>query len=109
MVVIFCSSSEIGKLAVLKNGRVKPLYVHANEIIKHVTGKRKIGEYSALEAYCRLSLSGLFPSYDMKVSPLIEHVAIKEILDYDSSKPLSAAEIESDYKSELLIGHEKKG
>ena len=51
-----CDLPTTGKLAIQQNGRVKPLYVHANELIKHITGKKKISDYNATEAFCRLSL-----------------------------------------------------
>ena len=105
---VLCSNPDIGKNAILQNGRVKPLYVHANELIKYISGKSKLNGYSATEAYCRLSLSQLFPSLDFKVTPLIEHVKIKEILDYDNNKNISAREIEEDYKSELLLAMRKE-
>ena len=44
----------------------------------------------------------------MKVTPLVEHVAIKEILEFDPNKPISASEIENDYKSELLMAMRKE-
>ena len=103
-----CSSSEIGKLAILQNGRVKPLYVHASEMIKYITGKSKINNLNSLEAYCRLSLSGLFPKLNMEVNPLVEHVAIKDILELKDGKVISATQIDENYRSELLMAMRKE-
>ena len=104
----FCSNPEIANYPILQNGRVKPLYVHANEMIKFITGKNKINELSAVEAYCRLSLSSLFPNLDFPVTPLIEHIQIKEILNVETHKDISAREIENDFKSELLMAMRKE-
>ena len=108
MSIEICENKELGKLAVLQNGRVKPLYTHANELIKFVTGKSKINNLGAVEAYCRLSLTGLFPHLNFSVSPLIEHVKIKEILDYDNNKNITTQEIEDDYRSDLLLAMRKE-
>lgn len=103
-----CLNKDIGSHAILQNGRVKPLYVHAGELIKYISGKSKINEFSALEAYCRLSLSSLFPTLEMKVFPLIEHVKIKEILELEENKQISAKEIDENYRSDLLLAMRKE-
>ena len=54
----FCKK-DLEVLPILQGGRVKPLYVHASETIKNLTGKSTVGELSAVEAYCLLSLNGM--------------------------------------------------
>ena len=104
----FCEKKEIQQLAIQQNGRVKPLVVHANEMAKFITGKSKINGMEATEAYCRLSLSGLFPSYKMTIAPLIEDVTIKEILNWKDDQPLSVEDIETNFKKDLLFAMRKE-
>jgi cytochrome c-type biogenesis protein CcsB len=103
-----CLSNNIGEHAVLQNGRVKPLYVHSNELIKYITGKSKVHNYDATQAYCRMSLSSLFPSLDFKIMPLIEHVEIKKILELKEHETISAKEIEDNYRSDLMLAMRKE-
>lgn len=75
----FCKP-ELGTLPTQQGGRVKPLYVHASEALKALTGKAKVGDLSAVEAYCLLSLNGMGLSSDIKLMAKIEHVdAIKHL------------------------------
>jgi len=46
----FCKT-ELETLPIQQNGRVKPLFVHASEVIKQLTGKSKLEELSAVEAF----------------------------------------------------------
>lgn len=69
----FCTN-ELETLPIQQRGRVKPLFVHASETIKELTGKSKLENLSAVEAYCLLSLKamGLPSSVDLKAR--IDHV-----------------------------------
>lgn len=51
----FCSS-EWGTFPTRQNGRVKPLFVHARESIKYLTGKAQFRGMDSTVFYCRLSL-----------------------------------------------------
>tara|TARA_R110000868_G_scaffold61524_6_gene187032 strand:+ start:11752 stop:13290 length:1539 start_codon:yes stop_codon:yes gene_type:complete len=81
----FCSS-ELGRLPVQQGGRVKPLYVHAGETIKYVTGERKIGDYDAVTAYCLLSLQGMGLTNSLKATTKVEHVDLKKFLGMEESE-----------------------
>ncbi|MEA9356504.1 cytochrome c biogenesis protein CcsA [Bacteriovorax sp. PP10] len=75
----FCKP-ELETLPTQQGGRVKPLYVHASEAMKALTGKAKVGDLSAVEAYCLLSLNGMGLPSDIKLMAKIEHVdAIKHL------------------------------
>lgn len=75
----FCKP-ELGTIPTLQGGRIKPLYVHASEVMKALTGKTKIDELSPVEAYCLLSLNGMGLQSDLKLMAKIEHVeAIKHL------------------------------
>lgn len=75
----FCKK-ELEVLPILQGGRVKPLYVHASEVMKNLTGKSTVGELSAVEAYCLLSLNGMGLPSDLKLLARIDHVDAMKFL-----------------------------
>ena len=90
---------ELETLPTLQAGRVKPLYVHASEVMKNLTGKTKVGELSAVQAYCLLSLNGMGLQSDLKLMAKIEHV--------DAIKHLNLPEGEHFISYETLLGLEE--
>ena len=94
----FCKQ-ELETLPTLQAGRVKPLYVHASEVMKNLTGKTKVGELSAVQAYCLLSLNGMGLQSDLKLMAKIEHV--------DAIKHLNLPEGEHFISYETLLGLEE--
>ncbi len=106
-----CKDSELKSLESLpiqQGGRVKPLYVHAHEVIKELTGKSKIsvtlenGEQEkipAVIAYCLLSSESLTSSSSVTnemtlrqnflsnfLKTHIEHVDVLKLLNRNSSQ-----------------------
>jgi len=75
----FCNP-ELENLPVLEGGRLKPLYVTAEESIKFLSGKNKIEGLTRTQIYCLLSLKSLVPIKDFDISLNIEHVKIRELL-----------------------------
>ena len=75
----FCKN-ELENLPILQNGRVKPLYVHASETIKNLTGKNKIDNLSAVEAYCLLSLNGMGLPSSLNIQARVDHVDLMTFL-----------------------------
>lgn len=75
----FCAP-ELGSLPIQQGGRVKPLYVHASETIKYVTGERKLGDYDAVTTYCILSLQGMGLENSLEATAKVEHVELKKFL-----------------------------
>ena len=75
----FCKK-ELEVLPILQGGRVKPLYVHASEVIKSLTGKATVNELSAVEAFCLLSLNGMGLPSDIKLEARIDHVDLMKFL-----------------------------
>ncbi|RPJ77187.1 MAG: hypothetical protein EHM20_06505, partial [Alphaproteobacteria bacterium] len=75
----FCKK-DLESLPTLQGGRVKPLYVHASETIKNLTGKSTLGELSAVEAYCLLSLNGMGLPSDLLLEARIDHVDLMKFL-----------------------------
>lgn len=76
----FCKK-ELETLPILQGGRVKPLYVHASEAIKNLTGKSTVGDYSAVEAYCLLSLNGMGLPSTIQIDARIDHVDLMKFLN----------------------------
>lgn len=81
----FCKK-ELEVLPVLAGGRVKPLYVHASETIKNLTGKSKVGDLSALEAYCLISLNGMGLPSSIGLEARVDHVDLMKFLGLASDQ-----------------------
>jgi cytochrome c-type biogenesis protein CcsB len=75
----FCNK-QLEELPIEQGGRVKPLYVHAKETIKNLSGKSKVADYDALTAYCLLSLKGIGMPNEIDLKTKIEHVELKKFL-----------------------------
>ncbi len=75
----FCLES-LGDLPIQQNGRIKPLYVHAGEVLKFLTGKRKVPGYGRVQAYCYLSSEGLGLPAPFAIKMPIEHVDTRALL-----------------------------
>lgn len=69
----FCKK-ELETIPTLQNGRIKPLYVHASEMIKTLTGKTSVLDLSSTEAYCLLSLNGMGLPTILNLKARIDHV-----------------------------------
>jgi cytochrome c-type biogenesis protein CcsB len=82
----FCQNS-IESLPIQQGGRVKPLYVHAGETIKYLTGKSKVGKLTPVQAYCLLSLTALGMPNNFKLTTRIEHVDLKKLFNLSDSNP----------------------
>lgn len=75
----FCNK-DLESLPIQQGGRVKPLYVHASEAIKALTGKTKVDDLGAVEAYCLLSLNGMGLPSQLKLMARIDHVDVMKFL-----------------------------
>lgn len=75
----FCKK-ELEVLPILAGGRVKPLYVHASETIKNLTGKSKVGDLGAVEAYCLISLNGMGLPSSIGLEARVDHVDLMKFL-----------------------------
>lgn len=80
-----CDNS-LESVPVQAGGRVKPLLVHAQETIKFITGKSGFEKYSAVETYCKLSLTSIGRGENLDIPLKVEHVEAKELLNIDESK-----------------------
>jgi len=69
-----------------QQGRVKPFYVHAYEVLQILTGKGKPLSLGTSETYCLLSLSflniGTIPNLDLRV----DHIKIQQLLALPEGK-----------------------
>jgi cytochrome c-type biogenesis protein CcsB len=77
----FCNAKELASIPIQQNGRVKPLYVHANEMIKYITGKTKVDGLDAVTTYCLLSLEGMNLSNTLKILARVDHVDAQKFLE----------------------------
>ena len=77
--VNFCTN-ELETFPTRSGGRVKPLYVLANDTIKFITGESKVGELSAVEAFCKLTLKAFGMPLEIPINIKIEHIEVKKLL-----------------------------
>jgi cytochrome c-type biogenesis protein CcsB len=75
----FCTD-ELETFPVLSQGREKPLYVVANDSIRFMTGERKVGDLSAVEAFCKLSLKAFGMPLELPVNIKVDHVDVRKFL-----------------------------
>lgn len=83
--VVFCKN-VLESLPIQQGGRVKPLYVHASEMMKDLTGKSRVGEMSAVEAYCLLSINGMGMNTPIAINARIDHVDLMKFLGLGSNE-----------------------
>ncbi len=76
-------AEDLGSLPTLAGGRVKPLYVHAQEFLKFVTNKRSLAKMSAPSVYCYLSLGTSPQDRELKLTSPVGHVKLKKFLSLD--------------------------
>lgn len=96
--------SGIESHAIQQGGRVKPIYVHARETIRHLTGKKTVNGENPVKTYCRLSLA---PRYGMKMVEGVmipaEHVDLKKFLEMDLGESRISAEAALSKKQEVRV------
>ncbi len=73
-------TSELDTYPTRSGGRVKPLYVLATETIKFISGESKIGDLSATEGFCKLSLKAFGMPLELPIKIKVEHVEAKKLL-----------------------------
>jgi len=82
----FCQNA-LDDIPIQQGGRVMPLYVHAKESIKFLTGKSSVGKVSAVEAYCLLSIKGFGLPQSFEIQAPIEHEKLKDFLKLPDRHP----------------------
>lgn len=80
----FCTN-ELETFPVLSQGREKPFYVLANDSIRFITGEKKVGDLSAVEAFCKLSLKAFGMPLELPVNIKIDHVEVRKFLGFDEN------------------------
>lgn len=75
----FCTK-DLETFPTLAGGREKPLYVVATETIKFITGKTSVGDLSATEAFCKMSLKAFGMPIDVPLDAKIDHVDARKAL-----------------------------
>lgn len=87
----FCNQ-ELESFPVRAGGREKPLYVLAGDAVTFMTGKSKVGDLSAVEAFCKLSLKAFGMPLELPVDIKVEHVDVRKFLgmnENQSSMPVN--------------------
>jgi cytochrome c-type biogenesis protein CcsB len=74
---------NLEKLPILQNGRVKPLYVHAGELLKYLTGK---SVSQATTVYCQLSHGFLGLPSKNTLEMVVEHDEARKLLKMESKE-----------------------
>lgn len=88
----FCTK-ELEEYPTQAGGREKPLYVLATDSIRFMTGETKVGDLSAVEAFCKLSLKAFGMPLELPVNIRVEHVDVKKLVgmkDSETSMPVAA-------------------
>ena len=89
----FCTP-ELETYPTQAGGREKPLYVLATDSVRFMTGETKVGDLSAVEAFCKLSLKAFGMPLELPVNIRVDHVEVKKLLgmnEKDTSIPVTAA------------------
>lgn len=96
----FCTK-ELETYPVQAGGRVKPLYVLASETMKFMTGSDKVGELSATEAFCKLSLKAFGMPLEIPLDIKVDHVEVRKALGMkEDQTTIPVAEL--DQKADVL-------
>ena len=98
----FCTD-ELETFPVLAQGREKPLYVLANDSIRFITGEKKVGEFSSVVAFCKLSLKVFGMPLELPVNVKVDHVEVRKFLGL-SEDTLSIPVNELMQKADLIQG-----
>ena len=80
----FCADWK--DLPIRQLGRVKPLYVHSQQVIKHLTGK---SEQKALTTYCQLAVGDMVGGKVPELMVSIEHLELQKLLALGEGKHIS--------------------
>ncbi len=81
----FCQD-KLGAIPIRQGGRVKPLYVHARELMKYLTGKRSYENLSAVQTYCLLSLQAMGLESPIKLEARVDHVDAQKFFNLPEGK-----------------------
>jgi cytochrome c-type biogenesis protein CcsB len=89
-------TSELETFPTRSGGREKPLYVLATDTIKFITGSSKIGDLTATEAFCKLSLKAFGMPLELPVEVKVDHVDVRNLLGIkENATSISIADLET--------------
>lgn len=100
----FCSS-DLETFPTQAGGREKPLYVLATETMKYMTGSDKVGDLSATEAFCKLSLKAFGMPTEVPLMIKVDHVEVRKVLglkEDQTSLPIAELEQKADELQQAL-------
>ena len=106
----FCNE-PLDSFPVRTGGRIKPLFVHAEEVLNYMTGsKAPLEDRSSVETYCLLSLQFLGTTQSLALHLPVYHGQLKEFLgmgDEEGSLPAQDVLEEIDSLQMELVRHKK--
>ncbi|MCO4794829.1 MAG: hypothetical protein KC493_14010, partial [Bacteriovoracaceae bacterium] len=101
----FCTD-KLGNLPIQQGGRIKPLYVHAAESIKYITEKSKVGDVSAVTAYCFLSFHSMGIDNKLVWKATVQHHQLREKFELKEKRVSLDTLLET--KDELVLEWRKQ-
>lgn len=100
-------TSELDTYPTQAGGREKPLYVLANETLRFMTGSDKVGELSATEVFCKLSLKAFGMPLDLPIMIKVDHVKVRSLLGLgENQNSIPVNELEN--KMDLITGEQQQ-
>lgn len=76
----------VEEIPVLAGGRIKPLGVHAKEMVKFISGKSSFEDLPAAVVYCQMSLQGFDNKTSVALPIQVNHVKTREFLGIDQKE-----------------------
>jgi cytochrome c-type biogenesis protein CcsB len=78
-------NAELQEQPVQAGGRVKPLYVLANETIRFITGDSKVNDLSATQAFCKLTLKAFGMPLNLPLKVKVDHIEARKFLGMEEN------------------------
>ncbi len=98
----FCTD-ELDTFPVQAGGREKPLYVLAIDTIRFITGSSKVGDLSATQAFCKLSLKAFGMPLELPILVKVDHVDVRKFLEMKEDETSAPVQTLMD-KSSMIEG-----
>ena len=105
----FCKDKSLEQLPIQAAGRIKPLSVHAKDLIKFIFVAHSLEKMSATESFCLLTLKS-FGLNNTEWKPLIkvDHIWCKELLGLQKNEAGASPELIEAKLLDLRMEHAKR-
>lgn len=88
----FCNEG-LGSLPIQQGGRVKPVLVHSQEVLKYLIGKTGANGHGPVTTYCLLSLQGMGLDAGFELTHKLEHIQVRELLGLSDKSTIPYPEL----------------